>query len=291
MNFTTKSSKRQFAIYLVAAATMLTAFNFVQAASSEDENLTNAGHRVFPLSPAPRSLVGMDVNLQIENATGKLASGYPNQGVIVKYYKNQDQWQAKGFGGQAQQNNSGTYSYHRTNINTAIEQSSDQERNSYVTTYTFDSEKSGRWVQIYKNGMASLSGKFTVVKNNAPAEQQLAPSTNAGLHIALIIKSGVSASVPAGSFPSRGLVLQSYAADGSLSFLGFGPGTLNSKGTYTYKKVSSNTAVEETIQTSDFFTLPYTMVYTFKTPTSGVWYQNFANGLIQFSGTFDTFPR
>ncbi len=284
-------SKRQLVSYFLATATMLTTFNFVQAASSEEETVAESMHRTFPLVPAPRSLVGMDVNLQIENASSKLAAGYPNQGVIVKFYKNLDQWQAKGVGGQAQQNNSGTYSYHRTNINTAVEQSTDQEQNTYITTYTFDSASTGRWTQVYKNGMATLSGKFTMVRNNLPAEQQLAPNNNAGLHIALIIKSGVSASIPAGSFPSRGLVLQSYAADGTAKLLGFGPGTINSKATYSYKKVSSNTAVEEAIQTSDFFTLPYTMVYTFKTPTSGVWYQNFANGLIQFSGTFNTFPR
>ena len=33
------------------------------------------------------------------------------------------------------------------------------------------------------------------------------------------------------------------------------------------------------------------MVHTFKTANSGVWYQNFGNGLIRFSGTFDTFAR
>lgn len=242
---------------------------------------------------APHSIAGMDINLQIENAVSTLSSGFPTQGVVVKHYQGNGSWTGQGTGGPSQQTSRGTYQYHRTGSNTAVENAVETSLNnaSYSTTYTFDSAKSGKWVQNLNNGQIVFSGRFTMVASDTPAAQHLAPATNAGLHVALIIKSGVSASVPAGAFPSKGLVLQTYSADGTLVFQGFGPGTLNSRGTYTYKKVSANTAVEETVQTSDFFTLPYTMVYTFTTSTSGTWYQNFAGGLIRFSGTFDTFPK
>ena len=118
----------------------------------------------------------------------------------------------------------------------------------------------------------------------------MAPVTNAGLHVPLIIKSAVRPTCPQAASRRRpGAAKLCRRRHPELQ--GFGPGTLNSRGTYTYKRLSANTAVEETLQTSDFFSLPYTMVYTFKTANSGVWYQNFGNGLIRFSGTFDTFAR
>ena len=89
----------------------------------------------------------------------------------------------------------------------------------------------------------------------------------------------------------KGLALQLYNQDGTFTIKGFGPKTLNSTGTYRYKKVSANTAEEEAIQITDLFTLPYTMVYTFETPTSGTWFQSLGNGFIKFHGTFDTFPN
>jgi hypothetical protein len=76
-----------------------------------------------------------------------------------------------------------------------------------------------------------------------------------------------------------------------MTLKGFGPGNIDSVGTYSYKKISAHSAVEVVTQVSDFFSLPYTMVYTYDTPTSGIWFQNFADGLILFSGTFNSFPN
>ncbi len=235
----------------------------------------------------------MDLNLQVENAVSRFGSSAPTQGVIVKKYRPEGSWTAQGSGGLNHKASYGSYQYLRTGADTAQDRSFDMSAagTMSVINYTFDSATGGKWVQDIRHGETILSGRFSMVRSNAPAEQQLAPATNAGLHVAIIIKSAVSSSLPPDAYPRKGLVLQSYASDGTLTFLGFGPGTLNSRGTYTYKKVSANTAVEETVQTSDYFTLPYTMVYTFKTPTSGSWFQNFGNGMILFSGTFDTFAR
>ncbi|MFO1227005.1 hypothetical protein [Roseateles sp.] len=236
---------------------------------------------------------GLDFNLQIEKTQGPAATSHPNQGAIVRHILRHGQWRSAGAGGPNHREASGSSQWRRNATGAWVETSTDATGNpaSSVLTYSFEGPSSGRWSWNINHGQALLSGSFTTAAGKPNAEQLLAPVTNAGLHVPLIIKSAVSTDLPAGSFPAAGLVLQSYAADGTLSLQGFGPGTLNSRGTYTYKRLSANTAVEETLQTSDFFSLPYTMVYTFKTANSGVWYQNFGNGLIRFSGTFDTFAR
>ncbi|RZJ12328.1 MAG: hypothetical protein EOP39_03980 [Rubrivivax sp.] len=241
---------------------------------------------------APRDLVGLDLNLQVEKAEGTAAASYPNQGVIVRRIQARGLWTSSGVGGPQHRDGRGTSHWHRDGERGLVETSRDVTGLPASSTfnYRFETPTSGRWTWQIDRGQATLSGSFTTVPSAPMPEQLLAPATNAGLHVPLIIKHTVS-QLPAGVYPQAGLVLQTYAADGTLTFRGFGPGTIDSTGTYAYKRVSANTAVEETTQVSATFTLPYTMVYTYKTANSGVWHQNFANGLIYFSGTFDTFPR
>lgn len=239
----------------------------------------------------PNSLNGLDVVFQIENST----SGYPYKGVVVTRYKN-GSFTAQGTGtmqGQVpdyQQAFYGSYKYQRTGINTAIEKSVDNSANRTSKKYTFETATSGRWEENFSSGQLKSSGSFTLVPSNLLESEHFAPSSIADTNVALIIKSTQS-DLPPNLYPTAGLVLQTYAQDGTMVFKGFGPGTLNSHGTYAYKKVSANTAVEEVTQVSDTFTLPYTMVYTFDTAHSGKWFQNFSDGLIKFSGTFDIFPN
>ncbi|MCV2368111.1 hypothetical protein [Roseateles oligotrophus] len=245
-----------------------------------------------PETQARPGLVGLDLNLQIETVSPAGAAGVPNQGVIVKRYLPRGQWTSQGAGGAGHRVASGTYQLGFRGANILEDRSIEVGGQLHSTTrYTFESAKSGTWVQTLSSGQQVLSGHFTSAPSQPSAEQMLAPSTNAGLHVALIIKSALAPQLPPGVYPTAGLVLQTYALDGTMNLQGFGPGNLNSKGTFSYKRLSANTAVEEAIQTSDFFSWPYTMVYTFKTPNSGTWYQSLNNGLIQFSGTFDTFPR
>lgn len=236
---------------------------------------------------------GLDFNLQIEKTQGVAAGSYPSQGAIVRHMLGHGQWSSQGAGGLNHRDASGTSQWRRSGENTWVETSTDLSGGPATSTltYTFEGLHHGRWSWDINHGQAVLSGSFTTSPTKPTPEQQLAPVTNAGLHVPLIIKSAVAPSLPPGVYPSAGLVLQTYSADGTLTFKGFGPGTIDSVGTYTFKRLSANTAVESTIQVSDFFREPYVMVYTFKTPTSGVWYQNFSNGLIRFSGTFDTFPK
>lgn len=247
---------------------------------------------------APASLVGMDLVLQIEKSVSSFPSGYPYKGAVVKRFKKDGKFISQGTGtmqGQvpdSQQAFYGTYKYQRTGANTAIEKSVATSVNNtpFTVKYTFETSTSGKWEENFGNGQLMSSGSFTLVPSNLPVAQHLAPSAKADTNVALIIKSTKS-DLPAGVYPAGGLVLQTYAQNGTLVFKGFGPGTVNSTGTYKYTKISANTAVEEVTQVSEFFTFPYTMVYTFETPTSGKWFQNFGDGLILFSGTFDVFPN
>jgi hypothetical protein len=234
-------------------------------------------------------LAGQEFNLQIEQVSGA-ATGLPTQGVIVRRYQSHGLWSSEGAGGSNHRAATGHYQLHRSGPQTLVDRSTDAS-GAATLTYQFDTPHAGTWTQRNEASGTTLSGHFSLVHSNAPASEQLAPTTRGAIHVSLIIKSAAAPTLPAGSYPASALVLQTYNTDGSLVFRGFGPGAIDSRGTSTYRKVSANTAVEEAIQTSDFFTLPYTMVYTYKTPNSGTWYQDFANGLIRFRGTFDTFSR
>ncbi len=270
---------------------------FIVGCTSVDAHDLNDSKN-YPGHQAPTSMAGIDMVLQIEKTTTNLTNGYPYKGAVVKRYKKDGKFTAQGTGTmkagtpENQQAFHGTYKYHRTGPNTAIEKSVDISVNNtpFTVKYTFETSTSGKWEENFGNGQLILSGSFTLEPSNLPSDQHLAPEGKADTNVALIIKSTKS-DLPAGVYPAAGLVLQTYAQDGTLVFKGFGPGTLNSTGTYKYTKISANTAVEEVTQVNEFFTFPYTMVYTFETASSGKWFQNFGDGLILFSGTFDVFPN
>lgn len=249
-------------------------------------------------SNIPHSLSGMDIVFQIEKTVTSFSGGYPYKGAVVKHYKKDGKFVAQGTGtmqmqaSDDQQFSFGTYRYQRTGANTAVEKLINISVNNTpsIIKYTFETSNSGKWEEDFGNGQLKMSGSFTLIPSDLPSERHLAPNTKADTSTALIIKSTIS-DLPTNVYPTAGLVLQTYAQDGTLAFKGFGPGTVNSTGTYKYTKISANTAVEEVNQVSEFFTFPYTMVYTFDTPTSGKWFQNFGDGLILFSGTFDVFPN
>lgn len=240
----------------------------------------------------PKTLNGYTINYQILDTQTEL-SDIPYKGVVVSEYHSKF-FKAQGTGTLYSNNDpskeysEGRYKYKVIDCNRAVETATTTlpQYSPRITYLTFTSKNSGTWEQHFDKGRVIHSGKFSLVKTGAAST---APNVTAGLHFALIIKSTIS-NLPPEAYPRAGLVLQTYKEDGSMTFIGTGPGTINSIGTYSYKKVSPNTGVEEVTQTSDFFSLPYTMVYTFETENSGTWEQNFSNGLIKFSGTFDSFP-
>jgi hypothetical protein len=270
----------------IIAGYLMACFSFCSMANASFFDLEVLGIR-FDTS-APYSVGGMTVNFQIENATSTLPNGFATQGVIVAHYKKDGTWTAKGIGGSDQRASQGTYIYKRISFNKAVEKAVDQSGIPYTTHYTFDTPNSGKWAQNFNNGQIISKGSFTLISTHS--ENQVAPDTIKNLNVGLFITDAES-DLPPGVYPKKGLAVQTYAEDGSMTITGYGPHTLNSTGTYSYKKVSANTAVEEVLQVSPIFTLPYTMVYTFETPTSGTWYQNLGNGFITFRGNFQTTPN
>jgi hypothetical protein len=244
---------------------------------------------------APQSLVGFDVVYQIEHNS---ANSAVSKGVIIKHFARHGRFTAEAIATtqgsliDETQTYNGTYGYKRTSFNSAIETASDSLSNNtvYTTRFSFETESKGQWIKEDTAGKMLSSGSFIVVPSNFPADQGFAPETHENTSVALFINHTES-ELPTGVYPNGGLVLQSYAADGTMTLKGFGPGNIDSVGTYSYKKISAHSAVEVVTQVSDFFSLPYTMVYTYDTPTSGIWFQNFADGLILFSGTFNSFPN
>jgi hypothetical protein len=140
----------------------------------------------------------------------------------------------------------------------------------------------GRNTQAVERSSIQLTSKTCPMGNPA-----FAPDSTAGLDIVLTIEKTQS-SLP-GGFPTMGAVVQSYANNGTYAYHGAGgPNHLQGPGTYTYSKVSRSTAVEDAMQSSVSFTLPYHMEYTFERPDAGRWIQHFAGGLIVFAGSFAT---
>ena len=135
-----------------------------------------------------------------------------------------------------------------------------------------------------------MEGHFSLSPVREAGVADLAPTTNVGLRVELIVQEAHS-ELPPNTYPRRGRVVQTYAADGTVVLTGYGAKMLNSTGSNNrYTKVAANMAVEEILQNSGIFEKPYTMVYRFETANSGTWYQNLGNGFITFSGTFTTSP-
>lgn len=233
---------------------------------------------------APQSIAGLTFNLTVDQPSSVIQAGFATQGAIAQSYTEQQQFSGIAAGDPTHQANQGHYSYHRLGANKAVEQAVDFVKGAYVTYYTFATPSSGQYQQTFSGGDTVINGTFSAINSNATA---LAPTSIAGLNIALTITDTVS-DLP-GGYPTSGVVVQTYSSDNTYTAKGIGEGNIDSIGSYQYQRLSANTAVETALQMSDFFTLPYTMVYTFETENSGTWYQNFAGGTIIFKGTFSTF--
>ncbi|PCK08292.1 MAG: hypothetical protein COA42_09905 [Alteromonadaceae bacterium] len=240
---------------------------------------------------APRKLRSSQLVLQVETVTQGDGSQAAGTGVIVQMYGEgaQTPMSAYALGTDSELAFSGPTRYRRTAYNRAIEKLTDTETGQHAQTqFLFTHAAGGTWTrELFSTGV-TLAGAFTLTRSALPTEAHMAPESHAGTTVAFSILNTVS-DLPPEVYPTQGVVLQSYSADGSYVGRGFGPGTIDHHGPYTYTKVSPNVAVERTTQIADVFTADYTMVYTYETPRSGTWYQNFAGGLIVFSGSFTTF--
>lgn len=243
---------------------------------------------------APQSLNNMTMVLTIESLEGDNQAELPSTGVLVQRYRSHNELSFSIYGDSRVVEGQGTYRYKQRAKERATETMVDASTSDTITTrYRFTSATRGTWRRTWRDRSTVLSGSFVLNDSGSVAIHDTAPTSYADTTIALSILQSLSSTLPEGAFPGAGtVVLQEYNNDGSYQAKGFGPGTVDHAGTYTITKVAPNVILEETIQTiPDLnFTAPYTLIYIYETTYSGVWYQNFANGLIIFSGTFTRFP-
>ena len=244
-----------------------------------------------PCKRVPKSLQGTTLVLQVENLVSDTPDIYPSKGVIVQKYQNRTALTAENFGTLASGIQNLKYRYKRLGKTKAVEIVIEPTTGKTFTThYEFNTPNHGTWVRTVADEPTKSTGHFMLSTGSDTAN--LAPTGLSGLTVVLSVIAAHSETLPADSYPVPGsAILQSYHLDGSYFGRGFGLGTIDHEGSYSATLAAPNILVEQTMQTipSLGFTAPYTMVYSFDTPYSGIWYQNFANGLITFSGHFTTF--
>ncbi|MBU2893849.1 hypothetical protein KO495_10995 [Colwellia sp. D2M02] len=232
---------------------------------------------------APAQVAHSQFNLHIDASQSTFAPGFASKGLKIHAFAEQGKLNISGSGGNDHVNSDGLYSYHRLSNTHAIEQSVSFEKGAYTVDYYFDDEDSGVFRQVYSGGQTVIQGDFSVENKQT---ELLAPESLAGYTVALRIKH--TESVLPGGYPKDAVVIQRYDVD-TMTGRGFGKDTVNFTGNYQFNRTSKTTAVEQNLQITENFSLPYIMTYQFETKNSGTWSQNFADGLIIFSGSFDLF--
>lgn len=239
----------------------------------------------------PKNVVGYEMLLSLQQIEGDVQNSQASRGVIIQRYSKRNRYQSEGIGDPKHVSQQGDYRFKRESRTSAIEYLKDEHSGqSAVTKYEFIRPNFGLFERRLVNSGIVIKGQFSLVSTQLPAEQHLAEESHNNLSVAVNILAAQSEQVPSGQYPERALVLQRYYDDGRYDAIGYGPQAIPHKGTYSYQKVSAHVAIEQTMQTTDYFTLPFVMVYFYETPTSGTWYQDFGDGLIRFSGIFSTFP-
>lgn len=234
---------------------------------------------------AIKVFAGKQMVLKIEHSESESGQAYPRQGAIVQRYSRDGSYESQSYGEAESIESIGEYKLRRRHA-VVTEKLEDANGESVSTRYAFESFNRGTFERSMHDGLTTIRGSFNLSKQRE--SNMLAPENHNGITVALSIFETESA-LPPELYPRQGVVLQSYEADGTYVGKGFGPGTIDHHGPYEFERIAPNVAVEKTVQIAEGFTFPFTMVYTYETPRSGTWYQDFGNGLILFSGTFTTF--
>lgn len=121
-----------------------------------------------------------------------------------------------------------------------------------------------------------------------------APASFVGQDLVLQIERSAS-SYPSG-FPYKGAVVKHYNRNGKFTAQGTGTmqaGTPDNQqlyaGNFKYQRTGVNTATEHGVDTT-VNNAPFTVKYTFKTASSGIWEEDFDNGKLKLSGSFTLVP-
>lgn len=276
-------------ICMISLVMLMSVFAHSDSLDSNQQHAHKA-KKGFCCVSAPNSLAGKKIVLQVESLQSDRAEMFLSKGAFVQTYTNHRLYHFTTYGQEISQTGEVNYKYSRMGLNEAVERSKDQQGVRMKTMYTFFSDHSGRWKRIYGDDLAVLEGNFIIEDEQ---ENLISDSQENRTNVLNILHSN-SAVVPKGGYPGEGaVVLQKYLANSQYEGVAFGPGTVAPKGIYETQKLSNNVVIELAVQTIEElnFVAPYVMVYFYDTPYSGTWYQNFADGLITFSGTFTSFQN
>lgn len=228
------------------------------------------------LPSAPHSIAGLDVVLSITDVESTLPGGFPTMGAVVQSYDEDGTYIYEGFGGANHLTGDGTYNYIRTGLLTAVEsaiQSAPSFTLPYTMEYTFATDTGGYWKQYFAGGLIIFAGTFVTSESEASSCREYAPESIGGLAIQTR-----SEGVP------RRPALRRYDEYGRYSVLA--AGGVEMTGQYTYKKLSSKSAVEEYVPDTQAPSDGFVRVYTFYSATSGEWYEKSRDGKSEKFGSF-----
>ncbi|WP_208932380.1 hypothetical protein [Rheinheimera sp. F8] len=130
----------------------------------------------------------MTINLQIEKTKSGLPGGFATQGAVAWTYDAKGQWTEVGTGGPDHVPPSGSYIYQLTGPDRAEERSVNPTFAGIasITRFHFETPQQGSWEMAWNQQQIVFSGRFSLV--NTAAAQELALTTIAGNHVALIIE-------------------------------------------------------------------------------------------------------
>lgn len=229
---------------------------------------------------APKALSNHTMILTIDAGISDLKRRAPDRGIAIHRYATDLAVTVLGKGGNNHPAGEGSYQYLKTAADAGQEIGELVNTGQYKIDYQFLTSHSGTFEQSFTDNQNIIRGTF---KLEDAQEEVIAPNSLNGQVLALSLTS--TTSNLDGGYPQHAIFLQQYQED-TLTGIGYGQYSVDFEGKYQFERTSATTAVELTEQTMNRTVYDYTMAFTFDTPTTGTWLQNFGDGMIIFRGNF-----
>lgn len=218
----------------------------------------------------------------IENVdTNEPADTFPTEGTFIVRYGANGTLVNEGIGSTSAPY-AATYIYNAESdtIVNVVSVILNEENTPVLTRYTFDSSTSGTWTQAFNENI-TYSGSFTLIDETYSG---FAPSTLSGKKADITFITAVS-DLPDGSYVTEGVATHFYNTETGFTTDGSQVNVDNTTGTYEAEKLSSNRIRDKGFNLT--FGEAYEIVYTFTTLSSGTFTENWNNGEILWTGTFE----
>lgn len=232
---------------------------------------------------APKALSNHTMILTIDAGISDLKRRAPDRGIAVHQYITDVAVTVFGKGGKHHPEGEGSYQYSKTALDAGQEQGELANTGQYQIDYQFLTSHSGTFEQSFSDNQSIIRGTFQLESAQADI---IAPDSLVGQVLALSLTS--TTSKLDGGYPQHAIFLQQYQ-EATLTGTGYGQYSVDFEGKYQFERTSATTAVEVTEQTMNRAVYDYTMAFTFETPTTGTWLQNFGDGMIIFRGNFSLY--